>query len=325
MAAVTLTRNTPTSDALPAAGTRRRVVLPGMPHPALRIWSASEVYVELTDAADGSSSGTADHVIPPGTTVEIPIGRGECAVSASTGSQSVVLTAVERSNDQGNSPRHGPQVITLSGSITDPSAIVNALTQDDDGWITADLDASIGDLPNMDDGAYLEMDLLDTTGRPISVNSTFPYFVLLEVDRLLPALCGCAVIVGGSDFDSTGGDTHIGVRIDGDGSGNQVTFATTSTDDSAKTGYDATTRRGFVQFTANTSAGTIRSRASVALTAGNAFVACDADLTARVNQTDLPKVRVGVMTPGGGAGAASNVFRFRPLVWAMLDPFDPTL
>lgn len=96
MAAVTLTKGTTTTETLPStSGNRRRVVMPDVPHVAIQIYSASECYLERSSQTDDTAKGSDFETIPAGTLWTRYIGRGECAVSGSTGDQVVELTPVE--------------------------------------------------------------------------------------------------------------------------------------------------------------------------------------------------------------------------------------
>lgn len=90
MATVPLSLGIPTVTTL--ATTRTRYTVPGNTV-FVRIYSASDLFLELVDAADGSAAGTIGETIPAGAVVVRRIARGEFALSAVSGTPSAQVTA----------------------------------------------------------------------------------------------------------------------------------------------------------------------------------------------------------------------------------------
>ena len=95
MAAVALTLNTPTRTAVTTA--RQRYTMPtGATAPVwVRIYSASDCYLELGDHADGGVLGSAYETIPAGVVTARMIRRGEFCIAGSA-SQTVEVTVTTR-------------------------------------------------------------------------------------------------------------------------------------------------------------------------------------------------------------------------------------
>lgn len=98
MAAATLVGNQPQTVTLSSTvGQRRRVVMPsGGGFRFIRVYSASDLYIEHIDAADESTIGDYLETIPGGIETVRYIGRGEIALSPSSAGQEVELTAVQQ-------------------------------------------------------------------------------------------------------------------------------------------------------------------------------------------------------------------------------------
>jgi hypothetical protein len=93
--AVQLVINTPDVASLTAA-TRTRYVMPaGGAATWVRIYSASDCYLELADVGDATSQGTDFETVKGGQATTRQIRRGEFALSGST-SQDVEVTAATR-------------------------------------------------------------------------------------------------------------------------------------------------------------------------------------------------------------------------------------
>lgn len=92
MAAIALTANTP--DRTTISTTRQRYTMPSGAT-WVRIYSASDCYLELVDGSDGSALGTDYETLVGGQAHSRQIRRGEFCVSGSA-SQSLEVTAATK-------------------------------------------------------------------------------------------------------------------------------------------------------------------------------------------------------------------------------------
>ena len=93
MAAVTLTLGVPKRETLSSTSNQsRRVVLPGTPC-WLRIFSASDCYLELKDVTDNAALGTDYETILANTTAVRRLAQSVVGVAGAAASQVVELTA----------------------------------------------------------------------------------------------------------------------------------------------------------------------------------------------------------------------------------------
>ena len=98
MAEVQLEMNTTSRNTSEGtANKRRRYLTPTTGAPTwYRVYSASELYLERADVADGSDRGSAYETLPAGVERVVAIRRGEFALSCAGTSAAVEVTPLSR-------------------------------------------------------------------------------------------------------------------------------------------------------------------------------------------------------------------------------------
>lgn len=318
VAAVTLDLLTPTTNTLPVSTSeRRRVVMPSpAPQSRLRVFSASECYVELVDAADESASGTPAYTIPPGADTVIEcLGGNALAITGSTASQSVRLTALPKGREMAQP--FGPQVARLASTTpdSDPNSVLGSISQDANGWIDVTVDASIGSFHFANVGAAFAIPLLSPLGDEVTINMRDLIWMGLEVEGLATDV-GVSFLL--SDAALTTG-SHIGLALDCDGTGWQAEVQRAGVSMVSTGSFEATGRRAHLNLATNATEGSQRAQGVALETAAGAYVDGAAALSALTAYTGMDRLWLAVTTPGG-TGTAAESFRFRASSYLMPAP-----
>ena len=323
MAAVTLALNTTTSITLPSDGSRRRVVMPDVPGCRLRLVTpGKDVAVERVNASDESAAGAADETVTSGSTSVVYIGRGECALSCSGGATFDVVAleqdargyvedlTVETYPSASASPWFIP---TLSGATQlDPNSILVSSSQDSDGWITAEVDASLGDYPWLDSGVSWEVELENLLGNAAEVGTQDLFWIFVEVASTADTL-NAGAVVSNTDVTSAGG---LGTMLESDGTGLKPHIARTTTAQASFGAYGPTVAAAAATVAVNTADGSTRGAAITGYTSAGLYVASTTSVASLTGFNALDRLFFGVGTVGG-TGASSATVVFRPSIFVL--------